>query len=57
MYRLPKLDFRSNFYRLVHYLMVYAGVFTLYRLKVAVYMVFMGLFPVSLSLWACTAHS
>ena len=30
--------------------MVYAGAFTLYRLKVAIYMVFMGLFPVSLSL-------
>ena len=32
--------------------MVYVGVFTLYRLKVAIYMVFMGLFPVSLSLWS-----
>nr|DAT34307.1 MAG TPA: hypothetical protein [Caudoviricetes sp.] len=31
--------------------------FTLYRLKVAIYMVFMGLFPVSLSLWVCIAHS
>ena len=50
MYRLSKLDFRSNFYGLIHYLMVYVGVFTLYRLKVAIYMVLMGLFPVSLSL-------
>ena len=37
--------------------MVCVGVFTLYRLKVAVYIVFMGLFLVSLSLWACTAHN
>ena len=52
-----KLDLKSNLMEALHYLMVYVGVFMLYRLKVVIYIELVELSFTGLCLWACTAHS
>lgn len=54
---LIKLDLKSNLMEAPHYLMVYVGVFMLYRLKVVIYIELVELSFTGLCLWACTAHS
>ena len=52
-----KLDLKSNLMEAPHYLMVYVGVFMLYRLKVVIYIELVELSFTGLCLWACIAHS